>query len=346
MGITRTNEFIGKIKLATNPEEIKNITIAEREYLKDNYSVITSLKRAYTDYRNEVKNHVKNKYGLNLNAKCEGDKFETPKYGRYKNQYYLKVLTKLNDDKLAEFSKLINYDADIIRKIKTRYIENIIEYFGSTNDDEYCFELNKVKETYNQKLTDFERDLINLYDYKKLINKGIELINSDKFLDKFLALVLFTGRRDSEIGATAKFEYINDKKVLFTGQLKTKNPIPYEIPILYSTSKIIKTLKDIREEKPHYINQHKRFHSNNSTYISEKVKYHFNDLIKECTKGLFKDITSHTLRALYASIIRYETKKNNPNENTTDFYFFSKILGHSEKEKSTTHSYFKFNVVN
>lgn len=351
MGILRTDEYIAKIKLAKGDDEILKITTEEKRYLVSNYPIITSLKSAYTAYKKELKEHIKLRYKIDLNTKATSKIFELPQYQKFKNMDYLKIIKYITfESELLECSKMLNIEVEKLRRIKEFYIGKIFSCLGFTDntpeDKKLKEQLRKNKEEYEAKITKREKEeRINIYNYKNIVSKAVDLLDGS-YIEKIVALILLTGRREAEIGATAKFEFMGNNKLMFSGQLKTKHleSKPYEIPVLCNPSKIIKALKEIREDKPKYNNNPDVFHDNNSRYISEKTKYHFKDSIKDCSKGKDLDVKAHDLRGLYATISFYELLKNNPEENITEHSYYSQILGHSEKEKGTTHSYFKFNV--
>lgn len=82
-----------------------------------------------------------------------------------------------------------------------------------------------------------------------------DLLTKDEPTDSDLCigLALATGRRLTEIMKTAKFTKVDDKTLLFSGQLKTKNRHlfeeikPYQVPCMINPDLVLKALKTLRK---------------------------------------------------------------------------------------------------
>lgn len=106
------------------------------------------------------------------------------------------------------------------------------------------------KESLSKKL--HNQILVNPNYVKKLAS---DLLTKDEPTDSDLCigLALATGRRLTEIMKTAKFTKVNDKTLLFSGQLKTKNRHlfeeikPYQVPSMINADIVLKALKVLRK---------------------------------------------------------------------------------------------------
>ncbi|WPY01547.1 Telomere resolvase domain protein (plasmid) [Candidatus Trichorickettsia mobilis] len=218
---------------------------------------------------------------------------------------------------------------------KKPLINLLLEQFRLTEEQQAIFNSNKREDIKSNK-----SELRAIYNVDNYLNTANELLNSEYYLDKIIALCALTGRRAAEIGSTANFEYLNDDEVVFTGQLKTKtreDVQPYNIPLLSDSKAIIETLKAIRELRPRYVNKPELFHSATSKDLSVKVKKHFDGLFEGTPR--IKD-----LRAIYALICFTEFHKIPANKKVDRDVYFSKILGHSESDITTCGSYVDFYI--
>lgn len=183
-------------------------------------------------------------------------------------------------------------------------------------------------------------NLRELYDVQGYIDKAALLLESKSYVDQVIGLCALTGRRAAEIGSTARFKLINEHKIKFSGQLKTKgrtDVAPYEIPVLFSASKLIETLENIRKTKEKFIDNPKLFHDAVSRFLGAKIKQHFTGFFEGEPK--VKD-----LRAIYALISFMEFNKVKGNKKVDRDVYFAKVLGHSENDTTTCGSYVDFFV--
>lgn len=88
----------------------------------------------------------------------------------------------------------------------------------------------------------------------KQITSDLLSKSSPSVSDLCIGLALATGRRLTEVLKTAQLTKVADNKLLFTGQLKTKNRHlfeevkPYEIPCMVKAETVIKALKLLRKK--------------------------------------------------------------------------------------------------
>ena len=195
-------------------------------------------------------------------------------------------------------------------------------------------ETNTVNNNYKAKVKKEQSNLKLIKNPQGFIDRAVFLLSSKSYINRVLALAALTGRRVAEIGCTAEFTPFSENIVVFKGQLKTKGKEckDYKIPLLSITKSIITCLKEIRLDKPQYINNPATFHSNCSKELSLRVKKHFSEFVEG-------DITAKDLRAIYATIACAKYKKDN---RKTPQCYYSEILGHSEDDLNTCNSYFDF----
>lgn len=153
-------------------------------------------------------------------------------------------------------------------------------------------------------------------NWRDLVKTGVHLLDSESYLDIATGLLLLTGRRPVEILQTAKFKYINQDTVLFEGQLKTDNPVPYEIPVLHNAKKVIEALENLRDLKDFSGRTTKQVRQSTGKNIKYRVEDYF---------GL--KFTPKDLRALYFTICY----KLFADKSEVDTVYCAKILGHSRQ---------------
>ena len=189
-----------------------------------------------------------------------------------------------------------------------------------------------LNEQYSKKVAAEHRELRPLKNHEEMILKASDLIQAPSVYDRILGLACLTGRRAAEIACTAKFRKLRENWMLFDGQLKGKTRLlgTYEIPVLGDTSLILEGIRQLREEKPQWLDQPILFHDTGSRELSSRVKKHFTDFIDNPT---VKD-----LRAAYAEVC-YDKFGTIRKAKTR---FFSEILGHGQDDNITGQSYIDF----
>jgi hypothetical protein len=316
----RVNLFFNQLKLITDPQKIKDYCALECKYVKANYSTFASQRKIFTRYRNYLKNFYFQ--DLKINNAIED----------------IKLLRKQinsdnpNNDAIIESAKRNGLSLDYLKEQYYLFLQ-ILNSLRLTE-----FENNQINEDYTVKIKERRsaEDRKYILDVDGFINKAVEELESVHFMPKVLALSALTGRRVAEIGCTAKFEFIDNNHVLFTGQLKTKNKLSelsYPIPVLYDAKVIIKALDNLRLNFPKYLEDPYGFSTNYAPNMRNVVKKY-----KPFIEG---DITPKDLRSIYAPIA-YERYCLDKREHDTLFY--TKILGHSEKDIYTCLSYLKYKI--
>ena len=111
-------------------------------------------------------------------------------------------------------------------------------------------ETRALNAAYHERIHRDQSNLIPL-DPEAFIEKALELLASDRYLQKGMGLMALTGRRPAEIFFSATFSLPRKKlpypALIFDGQLKTRQAPgtsfePYPIPVLTDPKKIIQAL--------------------------------------------------------------------------------------------------------
>ena len=313
--------FFDRLKAITDPENIKEFCTLESKYVKARYSTFASQRKTFTKYRNYLKHFYFQ--DLKLNNAIEDIKL-------LKKQINSDNPT---NDAIIESAKKNGLSLDYLKEKYSLFL--LILNALRLNE----FENNQINEDYtlkvNQRRSAEDRKYI--LDVDGFINKAVEELKSDYYMPRVLALSALTGRRVAEIGCTAKFEFIDNNHVLFTGQLKTKNKLSdltYTIPVLYDAKVIIETLDNLKVNFPKYIEDPYGFSANYAPNMGKVVKKY-----KPFVEG---NITPKDLRAIYAPIA-YD--RFCPDKREHDTLFYTKILGHSQNDIHTCLSYLKYKIM-
>lgn len=192
------------------------------------------------------------------------------------------------------------------------------------------------KQHKKQIISDME-NLRSIHDVDGYINKAINLLQSQSYINLILALCALTGRRSAEIATSAEFTYVDHHTLFFQGQLKTRERtgvVPYNIPCLHKADILIKGLALLRQEKPHFLNDTRRFHNCCAKDLTRKAKEHFSPFVSSSIKT--KD-----LRSIYAEIC---FKLFNDSRNVSRSRYYAKVLGHAELDVVTAQSYDDFRI--
>jgi Telomere resolvase len=136
-----------------------------------------------------------------------------------------------------------------------------------------------------------------------IVALAVRLLESREWADIAAGLVVLTGRRSSEILATAEFKVKSQWSVRFTGALKRRGEVQrlsFEIPTLTTAERVVKALDKLRAIcltqglSAQQINQ-KYAHA-----VASACDRHFTDLVpkREGRDNLF----THLFRSVYAAI--------------------------------------------
>ena len=291
------------------------------------YKITATTYRSYlTDYRNAI---------LDLNEK---NLLADKRIDSIKKLYKKIDLSSLN----AELPDLRNNLDELLRKYRDTN-QNLYKKLHSLKIEHHAFycmrpSIDVVKRV-KAKSSD---NLIHKHTSQKIVRRVLieqvlsEFSQSDHWVDLSIYVALASGRRSIETLKTGEFKKSKAFHVLFDGQAKTKgrdDTGTFAIPVLSKPAILINT------------------HRNLSTLLSKTRFYgkHFSDLTNDEINGatagrlnrtvrkIFGDeFTFKDLRAIYAKVAS-EKYHNAKNESLPVFY--SKILGHSEKDIATQLSY-------
>lgn len=239
-----------------------------------------------------------------------------------------------------------NYETSSMRRALTNY-RNAVKK-SQLSEEQKNVVLKKMTLSFDEKellakanaqqVSNDLRNLRPIYEIDKYIDVAMSLLSENSYLLQATGLCALTGRRASEIGCTGKFELIegDDTKVLFSGQLKTKernDVAPYEIPVLGDAVKIVETLNGIRAKKPDFINNPVKFHDAASKELNRRVKRFF-------TFVSDKELSVKDLRSIYGELCFMFAD----NPAIAKSKYISNILGHSEDDITTGQSYLDFYI--
>jgi hypothetical protein len=318
MGLLKTEEFY--IKLKTSDADIKSICEKEKKYIDANYNTLDSRKSAFSSYRRGFA-----QYHLKNDIDKRGELYKSF-YTLYKRK---PATIKFNKSLLVLATKY---------KTTLTYLNDAFSVYSLVTqtlrlDREEAIER---KLTYDLKVNHDASNLKEIKDYRGLLNKAKELLESESYIARILALSALTGRRVAEIACSGQFFPINEGQALFKGQLKTKNRVcrAYSIPLLCDYQLIARGIDRLRKEKPILINNPVVFHNNCSKALSQSVKKHFSSFVEG-------EITPKDLRAIYATIA---CSLHNTDQRKAHQSYYAEILGHAKEDMTTCNSYFDYYI--
>jgi hypothetical protein len=180
-------------------------------------------------------------------------------------------------------------------------------------------ETRTLNAAYHERIHHDQSNLIPL-DPEAFIQTALELLASDRYLQKGMGLMALTGRRPAEIFFSASFS-LPQKKLPYPalGQLKTRQAPgtsfePYPIPVLGDPKKILQALDRLRSLKsfpsPEAVN------TTTGPQLPKYVSAAFGSLDLPWKPG--------HLRSAYGAICCHKFKP----KNQTDDIFLAQILGH------------------
>jgi hypothetical protein len=310
----RINEFISKLSPLDNEILIKELCENELNFLRDNLGIYAikdddGITTGYDgkintlhSYLTDYNNQVKERIELN-----DKNSFVTT-IGKFKTA-------------TSEGSR---------RKIRLHLANRYLK----KDRDASQFRSQELKEH-----SDIKRREPRYFYSDDVIKKSITLLDHVSYTGLSLGLMLLTGRRMSEILYNGGFDYIADDRVMFSGQLKTRESptaktYPFSIPVLCDANKIIEAFKRLRAMPQIAGIKSVRACNRKAGMIGDMCKNHYTDLIKDCV--------SKDLRAAYAQICLVYKR----NEARTDYEpYFADILGHATDDLDTSKKYKIFELL-
>jgi phosphoglycolate phosphatase-like HAD superfamily hydrolase len=173
----------------------------------------------------------------------------------------------------------------------------------------------------------------------KIINKALELLNTESYLNITIALCILSGRRMSEVLKTAQLTALDSNSVMFRGQLKKKSlsdsdieDTAYEIPVLANSKQIESALNHLRELRDFSDLSPDEIRGKCTKSLKEVALRHFS-FVKS-------DIKVHDLRGIYMTICLHRYKPNATDENT----YIASIGGHEQYDLDTANTYKQFYI--
>jgi hypothetical protein len=176
-----------------------------------------------------------------------------------------------------------------------------LDYIGFSTD-EYT-ELNDDKQ---RSVAERNEDVKYIDNPDEIVAKAVRLLERPDWAEVAAGLAVLTGRRVSELLATAQFQKATKWSVTFTGALKRRGetqPLSFEIPTLATADRVCKALAKIRHQLPDAA--HLSASDINQKY-SQKVAAacdrHFEGLVPPRAGG---NLYTHLFRAVYATIATF-----------------------------------------
>ena len=310
----RINVFISKLSLLDSELEIKGLCELELGFLKDNLGIY----------------ELRDNEGLIVGY--DGKINTLHKYlTEYRNQ--IKEQIKLNDR---------NSYITTIGKFKTATSEGSRRKIRLHIANKYLKKDRESSQFRNQELkehSDVKRREPRYFYSEDVIKKSVVLLQHTSYTGLSLGLMLLTGRRMSEILHSGNFEYIADDRVMFSGQLKTRESptaktYPFPIPVLFDANEIILAFNRLRAMSQIIAIKSVVDCNKKAGMIGAQCNSHYRTLIKDCVP---KD-----LRAAYAQICLVYKR----NEYRTDYEpYFADILGHATDDLDTSKKYKIFELL-
>lgn len=137
-----------------------------------------------------------------------------------------------------------------------------------------------------------------------IVSTAVRLLESPEWAEVAAGLSVLTGRRCSELLATAQFSLKSKWSVVFTGALKRRGeeiPLSFEIPTLTTAEKVCKALAKIRKALPQAQNMSPNaINGKFSPAVSTACDRHFTGLIP--TRAGEDSLYTHLFRSVYATI--------------------------------------------
>jgi hypothetical protein len=167
---------------------------------------------------------------------------------------------------------------------------------------------------------------VRVADSAAITARAAQLIESDRPLDIAAGLLALTGRRPIEILKTARFELTGDQNtVMFSGQAKSIELRPIEIPTLIDAKRITAALERLRDGLPLQHADNTAVNRQTAKQLGQIVRRHFSE-----------DLVPKDLRDVYLDAA-YNARK----PEVSRWAYAAEILGHDPLDVSTGFGYQK-----
>ena len=325
MALARIKEFITALKPLTRITDIKVLCLQELDYLRKELNIEISFSQQ----------------GYPIGVKGDARRLKT-QVSAYRN-----AIKELPTNYRNSFS--------VIKHGKQVYQHKALKYFNLAD-----YEKQDVNSRDRSRV---RLDKTNRHSFNPIavIDKSLELLESESYISKVAGLYLLTGRRHEEILITGKFnkpcfdsltESIIDEwleydieSALFSGQVKRKgnNDRPYNIPILAPLATIQNSLDWLRTNKPHKPGQRPK----GSKELGLKVRKEFQESkLLPIPSGKDTYLNPHNLRSAYSAICWQLYKRSPLGLNCTEDIFVKAIMGHTEETTQSAQSYLDYELSN
>lgn len=324
MPIARVDEFIEQLKPLTKIADIKVVCNQELDYLRNELGIETT-------YSNS---------GYPIGVKGDARRLKT------QVSAYRKAIDRLDVNSKNGISKII--DGDRVYKHKA------LTYFNLGKHEK-----NDVNSRDRDRVSK-DKSNRHSFDAVAVIEQARELLQSSSYVSKVAGLYLLTGRRHEEILITGKFDdplfdgeqtLISEwleydiESALFSGQVKrkSKQDIPYNIPVLATLADVRETIEWLRVNKPHNPGQRPK----GSKELGEKVRKLFQDTkLLPIPSGKDVFLNPHNLRSAYCAICWQLYRNSEAAFNCTEDIFVKAVMGHTEETTQSAQSYLDYELDN
>jgi hypothetical protein len=187
---------------------------------------------------------------------------------------------------------------------------------------EQYFELNRSKQKRADTRNQWQAVLENP---DAIVAKAVQLLESKSWAEVAAGLAIVTGRRSSEILATAQFTEVSRWSVQFSGALKRRGeavPLQFEIPTLTTAARVCKAIAYIRSQIDITDLNNDQVSAKYGTAVAKASDRHFLDLIP-CPEGR-DTLYTHLWRSVYSCIATFWYCP----PSVWDVAFKAEILGH------------------
>lgn len=172
------------------------------------------------------------------------------------------------------------------------------------------------------------------YNFPALIKTAEKLLNSSSYTKLSWAIALVTGRRSVEILYHAKFEKVDSKTLLFSGQSKKRAGTvteAYKIPVLVNADKVVKALDRLRSmPSVSVFRTNEKYTSLGKIELNEAINQRTNGVLNAMAKRITSDNAEvfKNTRNIYARYCSNEIRPNSEDYPRNEDEFLKAILGH------------------
>jgi hypothetical protein len=201
---------------------------------------------------------------------------------------------------LADLKQQRNLMTDVRNAIKSRLGTDhvALETMNFT-----VAEWTTINQPISQQVARRNENVVLLENPDAIVALAVRLLESRHWADIAAGLVVLTGRRSSEILATAEFKMQSQWSVRFTGALKRRGEVQrlsFEIPTLTTAERVVKALDKLRAICPSHGLSAQQINQKYAHAVAAACDRHFCQLVpkREGREHLF----THLFRSVYAAI--------------------------------------------